>query len=98
MEIRSSLESLKTLLGVPASGAVSVQQPKSAETAETAAIPSDTATLSSAGTSAAQAASETSVRTAKVEAVRSALTAGTYSVAAEKVATKIVDSMIESGQ
>lgn len=98
MEIRSGLESLNSLLGVPATEAGSAQRTKASQAAENAGLMSDTATLSSAGTEASQAAGETSVRSAKVEAVRAALEAGTYSVPTREVASKMVDSMIDGGQ
>jgi negative regulator of flagellin synthesis FlgM len=94
MDIRNSLDGLRTLLGVnPA--APSVPQSKSAGTTTGAGgFDSDRATLSSAGNEVSQAVSGEDVRTDKVAAVQGALAAGTYDVPASAVASKMVDAML----
>jgi flagellar biosynthesis anti-sigma factor FlgM len=97
MDIRSSLDGLKALLGVtPAAPAP--QRPWSGQAAEESSLSSDSATLSSAGSEVAQSAGEDGVRADKVASVQAALSAGTYEVPASKVATKIVDAMLERGE
>ncbi len=97
MDIRSSLDGLKTLLGVtPASPAA--PRPAYGQTPEASPLNSDSATLSSAGSEVAQTAGEVGVRADKVASVQAALAAGTYEVPASKVATKIVDAMLEQGE
>ena len=93
MDIRSSIEGLRSLLGVnPAAGPA----PQSKNTAATAASGffSDQATLSSAGSEVSQAALGENVRADKVVAVQAALAAGTYNVPASAVASKMVDAML----
>jgi flagellar biosynthesis anti-sigma factor FlgM len=94
MDIRNSLEGLRTLLGV-GQAAPTTPQGKSVAAASTGnAFDADRATLSSAGSEVSQAASAEDVRTEKVVAVQAALAAGTYNVPAVQVASKIVDSML----
>jgi len=54
--------------------------------------------LSNAGSEVSLTASEDGVRTGKVAAVQAALAAGTYSVPASAVSSKIVDSMLNGGR
>jgi flagellar biosynthesis anti-sigma factor FlgM len=96
MDIRSSLDGLKALLGV--TPAVPASHSWSGKAAEEGSLSSDSATLSSAGSEVAQTAGEGGVRADKVAAVRAALAAGTYKVPASKVAAKIVDAMLERGE
>ncbi len=99
MDIRSSMEGLRSLLGVnPA--ATAAPQSKSNASAGTSgsAFDSDQATLSSAGSEVAQAVSGEGVRMDKVAAVQAALAAGTYNVPASAVASKLVDAMMAGGQ
>jgi len=95
MDIRNSLDGLKSLLGVNPT-APSAAQSKNAVATGTAgsALESDRATLSSAGSEVSQAVSEEGVRTDKVAAIQAALAAGTYNVPASAVASKIVDAML----
>jgi negative regulator of flagellin synthesis FlgM len=97
MDIRNSLDGLKSLLGVnpaaqPATGA------RSNATTSGSALGSDRATLSSAGSEVLLTAGEDGVRTDKVAGVQAALAAGTYNVPASAVASKMVDAMLGGGQ
>jgi flagellar biosynthesis anti-sigma factor FlgM len=96
MDIRSSLDGLKSLLGTDATAPVTVQQPKSGATSGGSALSADSATLSSAGSEVSQTASDSSVRMDKVVEIQSALAAGSYNVSASAVASKVVDSMLGS--
>ena len=97
MDIRSSLDGLKTLLGVtPATSPLS--RPQAGKPAESSSLTSDRATLSSAGSEVAQATADGGVRTDKVAEIRAAVEAGTYSVPASAVASKVVDAMLGGGK
>ena len=61
-------------------------------------LDSDRATLSSAGSEVAQTSSGDDVRMDKVAAVQAALAAGTYSVPASALASKLVDAMLSGGR
>jgi len=93
MDIRNSLDGLKSLLGV-ASPAPASTQSKSGAAAAGSDLSSDRATLSSAGSEASMATSEPSVRTDKVALVQAALAAGTYEISPSAVASKVVDAML----
>lgn len=97
MDIRNSLDGLRSLLGVNQT-APSAPQGKSSTATAGSGFDSDLATLSSAGNEVSQTASAEGVRTDKVSAVQAALAAGTYNVAASAVATKVVDSMMSAEQ
>ena len=97
MDIRNSLDGLRSLLGVnpapqPAAGT------KSNATAGGSALGSDRATLSSAGSEVSLTVGEDGVRTDKVAAVQAALQAGTYDVSPAAVASKMVDAMLGGEQ
>jgi negative regulator of flagellin synthesis FlgM len=94
MDIRSSLDGLKSLLGTPAAAPASTQQAKSGAAAGGSALGSDLATLSSAGSEVSQTASDPAVRMDKVAGIQAALAAGSYNVPASAVASKVVDSML----
>jgi negative regulator of flagellin synthesis FlgM len=96
MDIRSSLEGLKSLLGTPAAAPASTQQPKSGVAASGSALGSDRATFSSAGSEVSQTAGDSGVRMDKVAGIQAALAAGNYNVSAGAVASKVVDSMLGS--
>lgn len=98
MDIRSSLDGLKTLLGVTPATTTAAQKPKSGSSVEGSALTSDRATLSSAGSEVAQSAADGGVRSAKVAEIQAALQAGTYDVPASAVAAKMVDAMLERGK
>ena len=94
MDIRNSLDGLKSLLGAtPIANAVS-QQPKNGVAASESALSRDSAPLSSAGNEVSQTASDSGVRADKVAGIQAALAAGTYSVPASAIASKVVDSML----
>ncbi len=95
MDIRNSLDGLKSLLGVNPT-VPSAPQNRNASATATAgsALDSDRATLSSAGSEVSQAVSEDGVRTEKVASIQAALAAGTYSVPASAVASKLVGAML----
>jgi negative regulator of flagellin synthesis FlgM len=97
MDIRSSLEGLKSILGTPASTPAAAQQPKSGVASAAAGgsgLGADRATLSSAGNEVSQTAGDAAVRMDKVAGIQAALAAGTYNVPASAVASKVVDSML----
>lgn len=98
MDIRSSMDGLKTLLGVPLTTPVQPQQVRSGQSVGATPLGGDHATLSSAGTEVSQTASDADVRADKVSAVQAALAAGSYSVPASAVASKMVDAMLSAGQ
>ena len=97
MDIRTSVDGLKTLLGVPATQAQS-QQAKSEASSAAGSLAGDQATLSSAGSQVSQAANESDVRMNKVTAVQADIAAGTYNVPESAVASKIVDTMLANGR
>jgi negative regulator of flagellin synthesis FlgM len=97
MDIRNSLDGLRSLLGVnptpqPATGT------KSSATAAGSAMGSDRATLSNAGSDLLQTAGEDGVRMDKVTVVQAALAAGTYDVPSSAVASKMIDAMLGGAQ
>jgi negative regulator of flagellin synthesis FlgM len=98
MDIRTSLDGLKSLLGVNNTPAQPSSGPRSNATAGASALGSDRATLSSAGSEVQLTAGEDGVRTDKVASVQAALAAGTYNVAPAAVATKMVDAMMSGDQ
>jgi flagellar biosynthesis anti-sigma factor FlgM len=92
MDIRNSLDGLKSLLGVTAPS-MPARQTKSGSAANGSALASDQATFSSAGNEASQTAAGSEVRMDKVSAIQAALSAGTYNVPASAVAAKMVDAV-----
>ncbi len=97
MDIRNSLDGLRSLLGVnPA--VPSVPQSRSNAATNGSTFDADRATLSDAANEVSQAASGEGVRTEKVAAVQAALAAGTYNVSAAAVASKVVDAMLAGAQ
>jgi len=95
MDIRSSLDGLRTLLGVN-STAPAAPQSNSSVSAGGGGFGSDRATLSAAASQVSQSASEDGVRTDKVAQIQASLAAGTYDVPASAVASKLVDAMLGS--
>jgi negative regulator of flagellin synthesis FlgM len=98
MDIRSSLDGLKSLLGVSPTATTAPQSPKSGAAASGGGLGSDLATFSSAGSEVSSTAADSSVRADKVAGIQAALAAGTYSVPASAVASKVVDSMLGGEQ
>jgi negative regulator of flagellin synthesis FlgM len=97
MDIRNSLDGLKSLLGV-STPAPAAPQPRSSSTSGGSALSSDQATFSSAASEVSLTAAEPGVRTDKVASVQAALAAGTYDVPPSAVASKVVDSMLGGEQ
>jgi negative regulator of flagellin synthesis FlgM len=97
MDVRNSLDGLRSLLGVN-QPAPSATQNKGNTAPGASSFDSDRATLSSAASEMSQAVSDDGVRTDKVAAIQAALAAGTYSVPASAVASKVIDSMLGDGQ
>ena len=97
MDIRNSLDGLKSLLGA-SQAAPAAPQTRSNNAVGGSALTSDRATLSSAGSEVSLTAADSGVRTDKVAAVQSALAAGTYNVPSSAVASKMVDAMLGSEQ
>lgn len=93
MEIRSSFEGLKSLLGVNAAAPPAAQS-TTAQASPGGAFSADRATLSQAASEVAQSAGEDGVRADKVASIQSALAAGTYSVPASAVASSVVNAML----
>jgi flagellar biosynthesis anti-sigma factor FlgM len=98
MDIRNSLDGLRSLLGVNPAVQPVPRGKSSAATQSEGAFDTDRATLSSMGNQAAQEASGEGIRTEKVAAVQAALASGRYSVPSSAVATKVVDSMLLGGR
>ena len=94
MDIRSGLEGLRSLLGVPQTTPSPVQPARSGASQESSPLSSDRATLSSVGSGVAETAGDTDVRTDKVDQIRAAIDAGTYNIPASAVASKMVDAML----
>jgi negative regulator of flagellin synthesis FlgM len=93
MDIRSSLDGLKSLLGVTQPPPAATQS-KQATAATPSALSSDSATLSSAGSQVSLTAADSDVRLDKVANIQAALASGTYNVPPSAVASKMVDSMM----
>jgi flagellar biosynthesis anti-sigma factor FlgM len=97
MDIRNSLDGLKSLLGVTPASTDPTQAKSSSATSGTV-LGSDQATLSSAGSEVSLTAADPGVRLDKVAEVQTSLAAGTYNVPASEVASKVVDSMLNGDQ
>jgi negative regulator of flagellin synthesis FlgM len=97
MDIRNRLEGLTSLLGVNAA-IPSAPQSKHSAAAAGSGFDTDRVTLSDIANEVSQAFSGEGVRMEKVAAVQAALAAGTYSVPASAVASKLVDAMLAAGQ
>jgi flagellar biosynthesis anti-sigma factor FlgM len=94
MDIRTGLDGLRSLLGVPQTTATATQPAKGGMVKEGGAFSSDSATLSSVGSEVAQSAADGGVRMDKVSNIQAALAAGTYDVPASAVASRMVDAML----
>ena len=96
MDIRNSLDGLRSLLGVnPATS--SAPQGKGSASIASGSFDRDQATFSNAASEVSQSASGEGVRADKVAAVQAALAAGTYRVPATAVASRMVDAMLTAG-
>ena len=93
MDIRNSLDGLKSLLGVTPPDTARTQ-PKGNPATAGAGLSNDRATFSSAASEVSLTAAEPAIRTDKVASVQAAIAAGTYNVPASAVASKVVDSML----
>ncbi len=94
MDIRNSLDGLKSLLGVTQPSAAPAQPKSTPASTTTSALNNDRATFSSAGSEVSNALSDSDVRMDKVNSIQSQLAAGTYNVPASAVASKMVDAML----
>jgi len=92
MGIRSSMEVLRSLLGVSQAPASSAQQVRQGPAADS--FTTDRATLSSAGSLVSQSVSEDGVRLDKVAEIQAALASGTYNLPASAVASRMIDAML----
>jgi flagellar biosynthesis anti-sigma factor FlgM len=96
MDIRSSLDGLKSLLGVTQPQQTTPQSIRNGAASVGQSLSSDHATLSSAGSEVSQTAGDGGVRMDKVAQIQAALAAGTYNVPASAVASRMVDSMLSA--
>ncbi len=97
MDIRNSLDGLRSLLRVN-TAVPSTPQSKSSAAPAGSAFDTDRATLSNVASEVSQTISGEGVRAEKVAAVQAALAAGTYDVPAAAVASKLVDLMLSGAQ
>jgi flagellar biosynthesis anti-sigma factor FlgM len=93
MDIRNSLDGLKSLLGVDSMDPAAARQSRKPQ-AGFGDIGSDSATLSNAANEVSMAIQGDGVRTDKVASIQSALAEGTYAVPASAIASKVVDAML----
>lgn len=98
MDIRSSVDGLRNLLGVPSNASEQTQQVKSQGSSTPASLSGDHATLSSAGAEVALVSSASDVRMDMVAQVQIAIANGEYNVPAGAVAGKVVDAMLSRGK
>ncbi len=94
MDIRNSLESLRTLLGVNSTPPAATHGKNSTSSLNGSGSMTDSATLSSAASEMSDTVAGEGVRMEKVTAVQQALAAGTYAVPASAVASKVMDAML----
>lgn len=95
MNVNNDLQGLQPLLG--SQNAEKVQGGAASQAAAQSGSGADEATLSTAASLASQASSGSDVRMDKVNQVRQALAAGTYSVPAVDVADKMIAQMLGKG-
>jgi negative regulator of flagellin synthesis FlgM len=96
MDMSSSLEGLRSLLGVNSTAPATTSIKPSGTPAESSSTFNDLATVSSAGSQVSAAAGGDGVRMDKVASIQAALASGTYNVPASAVASKVIDSMLGS--
>ena len=94
MDIRNSLDGLKSLLGTGAAAPASTSSSKGGSAQSGGLLGADKATVSSAGTQASSLAGESGVRMDKVAGIQAQLAAGTYNVPASALASRMVDVML----
>jgi flagellar biosynthesis anti-sigma factor FlgM len=92
MDVRNNLDGLSNLLGIGQADTLSLGRNRAAQ--NPLSDSGDRATLSAAASQVASSANDASVRMDKVVAIQSALAAGTYTVPASAVASKLIDSML----
>ncbi len=98
MDMRSSMEGLRSLLGVNPAEPPAAQAKGAAAASAGSGLGSDRATLSSAASEIMETAGQDGVRMETVATIQAALAAGTYNVPASAVASKLVDAMLSGGQ
>ena len=98
MDIRSSLDGLKSLLVVTPPATSAPHSANSTSATGASGLGSDSATFSSAGSEVSLTAADSGIRMDKVASVQAALAAGTYNVPASAVASKMVDAMLGGEQ
>lgn len=94
MDVRNSLEGLKTILGVSQPTTAATPGKSNNSLSGSSAMGADQATLSSAGSAVSTTLGDSSVRADKVASIQAALAAGTYNVPASALASKLVESML----
>lgn len=94
MDINTSLEGLRSLLGLAPAETSTTQKTRSASAAAASGANGDRAVVSAAGSEVSLAASEQGVRADKVASIQSVLASGAYNVPASAVASKVVDAML----
>jgi negative regulator of flagellin synthesis FlgM len=98
MDIRNSLDGLKSILGVAQPAAASAQPKSGATKTGGGGLGSDQAIFSSAASAVSQGSNDSGVRMDKVASIQAALAAGTYNVSPAALASKMVDSMLGASQ
>jgi len=93
MDIRSSLDGLRTILGVGQTPP-STPQTKTGTQTSSSGIGSDRATFSFAASGVAQSGPDSDVRLDKVASIQQQLAAGTYNVPASAVAGALVNALL----
>lgn len=96
MDIRNSLDGLKSLLGVTPAAPAAPQSRGGGGATTVGGLGSDQATVSSAGSEVAQTASEPADRPDKVASIQAALATGSYDVPPAAVAVKVVDALLDT--
>lgn len=98
MELRNSIDGLKTLLEISSTPSRQVQTAPKEVSPDLQPLKGDSATLSNAGAEISQGASGSEIRPEKVASIQAAIAAGTYHVPASAVAGKVVDAMLSGPQ